>query len=144
MPEPVANPLTLVMDIKSKDDHDRLQAILAELQSRPPGENPITAALDGLSIVHFARFVFLSERQLAVITTYDGDLVRYIELFAARIGHVFDLLLSHVKDAPPLPVSEHPDEFLDYVRRHDVPCVGTLYSAYPRLKVLDILTLQRG
>lgn len=144
MPEPVANPLTLVMEIKSQADHDQLQKILADLQSRPSGANPITAALDNLSMVHFARFVFLSERQLAVITTYDGEFDRYIEAFAAKIGPVFDLLLAHVQDAPPLPVSDHPREFLDYVRRHDVRCVGTLYSAYPHLKVLDILTLERN
>lgn len=144
MPAPVANPLTLVMDIKSKADFDELQAILADLQSRPPKGNPITTALDDLSMVHFARFVFLGERQLAVITTYDGEFDRYIEAFADKIGSVFDLLLSHVEDAPPLPVSQHPREFLDYVRRHDIPCVGTLYSAYPQLKVLDILTLEQN
>lgn len=48
-------------------------------------------------------------------------------------------------DAPPLPVREHRTEFLAYVSEHDVAPVGTFYSAYPSLTVLDILgTGRRG
>jgi hypothetical protein len=140
----VANPLTLVMSIKSNEDFRSLKALIAQLQSLPPDQSPIAAALTRIATVHFARFVFLGESQLAVITTYDGDFDRYIDAFVDEIGGVFDKLLVHVRDAPPLPVSEHRDEFLQYVKAHDLPCIPPFYSAYPDLKVLDILTLKRN
>src|SRR5262245_10915893 len=76
---PVANPLTLVMNIAPGDHYARLKALLDNIQSMPPDKNPIVKALDHLGIVHFARFVFLGEKQLAVITTYDGDFEDYID-----------------------------------------------------------------
>lgn len=143
MPEQVSNPLTLVMEIKSAEDYDKLRELLDRLQSLPPEQNPISVALTKISTVHFARFVFLDATRLAVITTYDGDFAEYIEAFVREIGHVFDQLLAHMKDAPPLPVSEHPEEFLKYVESRDLKCLPPFYSAYPNLKVLDILTFER-
>jgi hypothetical protein len=89
--------------------------------------------------VHFARFVFLDPDQLAVITTYDGDFVDYINEFTNELGEVFDRLLAHVADAPPLPVQTHREEFLEFIRVRDLRCVGTFYSAYPTRTVLDVL-----
>jgi hypothetical protein len=144
MPAPVANPLTLLMTLKSDADYQALKARLESLNQQPGGQNPITAALTRIGTVHFARFVFLNETQLAVITTFDGDFEQYIDAFVNAIGTVFDELLGHMKDAPPLPVSTHRKEFLEYVRQNDRKPVGGLYSAYPDLKVLDILTLQKN
>lgn len=143
MQEMVASPLTLVMDIKSTKDYQQLQALIAKFQAMPPEENPIAVALNKIQTVHFARFVFLSEKQLAVITTYDGDFAVYIDAFIDDIGEVFDRLLVHIADAPSLPVSEHRREFRDYVAIHDLKCIPPFFSAYPNLKVLDILTLER-
>jgi hypothetical protein len=143
MSDAVANPLTLVMDIKSQQDFVALKALLDQMQSLPPDKNPITTALNKLATVHFARFVFLSDRQLAVITTYNGSFEDYIDSFVNSIGHIFDQLLAHMKGAPPLPVSDHRQEFVEYVRKHDLKSIGPMYSAYPTLKVLDILTLQK-
>ena len=143
MPDPVANPLTLVMTIKSETDYRKLKALIETMQGLPPDQNPIAVALTTLATVHFARFVFLGESQLAVITTYDGSFADYIDAFVNHIGHVFYRLLVHIEDAPPLPVSEHRDEFLAFVKKYDLQCVPPLYSAYPSLKVLDILTLQK-
>jgi hypothetical protein len=143
MSEPVASPLTLVMTVKSAQDVVALKALLATLQSQPDDKNPITVALNRLATVHFARFVFLNDRQLAVITTYDGSFDDYIDAFVDAIGGVFDQLLAHMADAPPLPVSANRKKFLEYVRAHDLTCLPPFYSAYPSLKVLDILTLQR-
>jgi hypothetical protein len=137
----VSNPLTLIMPIKSAEDYRQLRTLIEQLQSLPPDQNPIAVALTKIATVHFARFVFLSEDQLAVITTYDGEFDRYIDAFVNEIGAVFDRLLPHMKDAPRLPVSENKDQFLDYVRKHDLKCVPPFFSAYPQLKVLDILTL---
>lgn len=143
MADNVANPLTLVMRIKSKDDFFKLKALIDHLQGLPTDQNPITKALNRLATVHFARFVFLDETKLAVITTYDGDFEDYIGSFVDAIGDVFDKLLAHMVDAPPLPVSEHRKEFLAYVLRNDLKAIPPFYSAYPKLKVLDILTLQK-
>lgn len=135
----VQNPLTLVMTIRSTDDHRILQSKLGDLQSLPRARNPVITALDKIATVHFARFVFLDETRLAVITTYDGDFAAYINEFVDHIGDVFNDLLQHMADAPPLPVQQHRQEFLDYVLRNDLRCLGPFYSAYPERTVLDIL-----
>jgi hypothetical protein len=144
MPEPVANPLTLVMTIKSERDYRELKALIEKLQGLPPDKNPIAVALTKLATVHFARFVFLGESQLAVITTYDGRFEDYIDAFVNHLGEIFDMLLVHMKDASPTPVSDHRKEFLAFIQKHDLKCVPPFYSAYPDLKVLDILTLQKA
>lgn len=137
--QPVQNPLTLVMKAKSPEDFAALRQRVERLMSLPPDQNPVTVALNKIGTVHFARFAFLDHDQLAVITTYDGDFEVYINEFTDEIGEVFDAILSHVENAPPLPVQTYRREFLDYIRAHDLRCVGTFYSAYPERTVLDIL-----
>jgi hypothetical protein len=135
----VSNALTLIMDIKSSDDAKELKAFLTASQGKPADQNPITVALNKLGLVHDARFVFLSnDTQLAVITTYDGDFETYIHAFTNELGDIFDFLLSHMKDAPPLKVKDHTDEFLAYIQKRDLKAFGGLYSAYPTLSVQDI------
>ena len=136
--EAVQHPLTLVMTIKSPEDRARLDATLQQLQSLPPDRNPIATALDRIGTVHFARFVFLDESRLAVITTYDGDFDVYVNEFVDHIGEVFDALLQHIADAPPLPVQQHRAEFLAFLSAHDLGCIPPFYSAYPERTVLDI------
>jgi hypothetical protein len=139
----VSNPLTLVMEIKSPEDFATLSATLEKLQSQPGGVNPISQALTKLGIVHFARFVFFGTTQLAVITEYDGDFGDYVRAFVNEIGSVFDMLLPFVKDAPPTPVAENAEAFTKFVDARNVKC-ASFYSAYPDLKVLDILAAQRN
>lgn len=145
MTQPVASPLTLIMNIKSPQDFQALKTKIEHMQSLPADKNPIVVALNRLRTVHFARFVFLGEKQLAVITTYDGTFEDYIDAFVNAIGGVFDQLLAHVSDAPPTPVGlpANRKAFLEYVRKNDLRGVPPFYSAYPQLKVLDILTLQK-
>ena len=135
----VQNPLTLVMQIKSPADQQALAAMLQKIQSAPPDKNPIWSALDKLRTVHFARFVFLSKNtSLAVITTYDGSFEDYINEFIDEIGDVFNALLAHMDGAPPLPVQQNRQAFLDYVRKNDLRAIEPFYSAYPSATVLDI------
>lgn len=139
---PVQNPLTLIMKIKSESDFKQLNQKLREIQSLPSNENPITVALSEIATVHFARFTFLDNNtKLAVITSFDGDFDRYIMDFVEHIGDVFNTLLIHMENAPPLPVQEHHKDFLKYVKNNDVPSLQPFYSAYPNLTVLDILAL---
>lgn len=135
----VQNPLTLIMKIKSDDDYQKLNALLDHIQGLPANQNPVWVALDKLKTVHFARFVFLSNNsQLAVITTYDGTFEDYINEFIDSIGDVFNGLLAHMQDAPPLPVQQHRAEFLAYVKANDLRGIEPFYSAYPTATVLTI------
>lgn len=135
------SPLTLIMPITSAEDAAALRALFAALQSQPPELNPVRVALAKIGTVHFARFTFLDDdTKLAVITSYDGSFDAYINEFVNEIGEVFDKILAHVADAPPLPVAVHRQEFLRYVADHDVASVD-FYSAYPDLTVIDILAL---
>lgn len=137
----VQNPLTLIMTLKSPEDFEQLNAQLSHFQGLPPDQNPLNQALTATGIVHFARFVFLENNtKLGVFTAYDGSLAAYVNAFVDKVGKVFDLLLSHMADAPPLPVEQHRQEFLAYIQSHDVPVVEPFYSAYPTLTVLDILS----
>ncbi len=135
----VQSPLTLIMKIKSDDDYQQLNALLAHIQSLPADQNPISAALDKLANVHFARFVFLENNtRLAVITTYDGTFEDYINEFIDAIGDVFNALIAHMQDAPPLPVQQNRAQFLAYVKANDLRAIEPFYSAYPAATVLDI------
>ncbi|MDQ3623562.1 MAG: hypothetical protein M3463_13905 [Verrucomicrobiota bacterium] len=135
-----ANPLTLIMDIE-RSKLPALKQLLTKMESAPAAENEVRNAMDKLGIVHFARFVFIGDEKLAVITTFDGELERYIGAFTREIGHIFDALLSHMKDHPPLPVQRNEKAFLKYVKEHDAKALS-FYSAYPTLSTQDILALQ--
>ena len=138
---PRQSPLTLVMRIKSRESYEALVALLNQIQSQPRDKNPIMTALDRIGTVHFARFVFLDDTKLAVITTYDGSFEDYLNDFINVIGKIFDALLAHMADAPPLPVENNRQAFLDYVRANDLRSHGAFYSAYPKLGVKTILAL---
>src|SRR3954468_22016406 len=139
----VQSPLTLVMTAESPAAFAALRQTVEDLQALPTDKNPVVAALDRLGTVHFARFVFLGDDQLAVITTYDGDFDVYINDFINEIGDVFNALLEHV-DQSLVPVQSHRAEFLRFVKDHDLRCVGPFYSAYPQRTVLDIVDMANG
>lgn len=138
---PIQSPLTLVMKGKSPEDFAALRQLVEHMQSLPGDKNPIVVALNKIGTVHFARFAFLDNDQLAVITTYDGDFAIYINEFINEIGDIFNKILEYVADAPPLPVQTYREEFLEYIRCRDLRGVGTFYSAYPDHTVLDILDM---
>lgn len=141
-PAMVQGPLTVIMTIKSPEAYAELNAILAKFNAMPPDQNPVIVALNSIGTVHFARFVFLDDNtKFGIITTFDGDFDKYIRDFADKIGDIFDVIHSHMIDQPPLPVKEHPDEFIAYIRAHSIMPVA-FYSAYPTLTVLDIKNLQ--
>ncbi|MEO6195149.1 MAG: hypothetical protein ABIS20_19195 [Thermoanaerobaculia bacterium] len=141
----VQNPLTLIMTLKSPEDFEQLNQQLRQIQSLPPDQNPLNQALIATGMVHFARFVFLENNtKMGVITSYDGSLAAYVNAFIDKVGKIFDLLLAHMADAPPLPVEQHRQEFLAYIQAHDVPVIEPFFSAYPTLTVLDILSNSSG
>lgn len=78
----------------------------------------IVAGLNTVGTVHFARFDIVAGN-LCMFSVYDGEFSSYIRDFIAAIGSGFDAILGCVKGPPSRPVSEHVDEFVDWVRRHD-------------------------
>ncbi|WP_339734241.1 hypothetical protein [uncultured Gimesia sp.] len=145
----VSNPLTLIMTCKDEQSYNQLKAKIKVLLARD--DNSINKALDSIGIVHYARFVFLEEsKQVAVITAYDGEFDVYINRFVDHIGDVFNLILEHVKgtddmknDDGKVNVQSHTEQFLKFVKKHDLRAVEPFYSAYPNLTVQDIKELHR-
>jgi len=107
------------------------------------------AALRMLNFVHFARFLPTPDNStLQVITSFDGPLEAYALDFVIAIDPIFDAILSFVKDAPPLPVKDHPEEFFQFVKLNNRVTVQApaltwddypVFSAYPDRTVIDIL-----
>lgn len=131
--------LTAIMEIKQPTTlHARaLKFLLTHAYQR------VVDILDQVGTVHFARFVFLAnDTKLALITSYDGSFETYMKNYIEVAGDLFDLMLDHIHDAPPLPVQQYRNEFIEYVRRIDATSDAPFYSAYGQLTVQDILRLQ--
>ena len=126
----VQNPLNLMLTIQP----GKTETILQYLSQN---QAAINAALTKVGTVHFARFLFIPGTQyLFVITTYDGDFNAYIQAFTNVVGDVFNLLLSCVDPAPPLPVQQNVAAFQAFVSKYNLPT--GLYSAYPNCSVVQI------
>jgi hypothetical protein len=73
-----------------------------------------------------------------MMTVYDGDFDAYVEHFATDVD-LFDKQLELLEDAPPLPVREHPKEFVEWIRKNNkTPMGGYFYSAYPSVSVAQV------
>lgn len=134
----VQQPLCVLMDVKEPvaEHAAALQAVIGY------GAPVIERSLREARHVHFAWFLLLEDnRKLALFTTYDGDFDAYIEYFANEVGDLFDSLFKHLADPPPMPVHQHPKEFVNTIRRYNAmhpPVGGYLFSAHPTLRVADL------
>lgn len=130
-------PLNLVMRVKTPTD--KHSAMLQDIIR--VGAPRIHQVLNQSSHVHFAWFQLLDQgRVLALHTVYDGDFDAYVQDFALKVDDLFDLILEHLEDAPPLPVAENMRAFVDTVRAHDLPIVnGYFFSAVPGAEVSEVL-----
>lgn len=82
--------------------------------------------------MHFAWFNLQNnDSELALHTVLDGDFDAYIAHFALHVGPLFDPLLEHIQNAPPLPVAELPKEFVDTIRRYHQAIAACLTSPPP-------------
>ncbi len=122
---PVQQPFTLIMPTRSPGDRRALEAKLTHLLALPQDQNPLTAALDAIGTVHFARFVFVDDTRLTFVMTYDGDMTAYVNEFVDHLGPVFDMLLQHMADAPPCLSRD-----IDEISWTTSP--GTTRAAFPR------------
>jgi cytochrome P450 len=96
--------------------------------------------------VHFAWFEFIeSDTRLVLHTVFDGDFNAYLQHFALVVGEVFDRLFQYIEDAPPAPVNDHPNEFVDTIRRFHRPTAeGFFFSAYPRTETAQVTRWSRS
>jgi hypothetical protein len=128
--------LNVVMRIKdpTTENVGKIQAVLAF------GAYQIERSLRSSNHVHFAWFELAeSNTKLVLHTVYDGDFEAYIEYFALKVTDLFDSLFQFIDDAPPLPVGEHPLEFIETIRKfNNQPLAGYLFSAFPEAEVTDI------
>lgn len=133
----VQQPLAIIMKIKAPvaANAEKLKSVIGV------GAPRIELRLAQSRQVHFAFFLLLeNESKLALFTTYDGGLDAYIKHFALHVGSLFDKLFECLEDAPPLPVAQHPEEFVDAVRRYNAQPLGNyFYSAYPQATVAALL-----
>jgi len=130
-------PLHVVLRIKPpvKENAAKLEALTRG------GAFVVEDALDKSPHVHFAWFMLVEGgTHLAMMTVYDGDFDAYVEHFATDVD-LFDKQLQYLEDAPPLPVKEHPKEFVEWIRRNNrTPLGGYFYSAYPAVSVAQVHT----
>jgi hypothetical protein len=124
-------PLQTVLPIKAPVDlHSQQLRQVLRL-----GAPFIEKVLRDANMVHFASFMFLDgDSKLVLFTMYDGDFDAYIAHFAAEFGHLFDRFFSCIAVAPRMPIREHPDEFVQYLKQFVQPPVeGYYFSAYPQV-----------
>lgn len=126
----VQQPLQVIMRIRTPVATNAaiLRRLVADAAPR------VQRALDDARHVHFAWFQFVDgDTALALQTVYDGDFDAYVQHFALKVDDIFDQLFEYLEDAPPRPVGEHVEAFVETIRRfHRPPLGGYFYSAYPR------------
>lgn len=152
MSNSVSHPLTLILPLLDDVNAKEVLGYLGQ------ANEAIYAALDDIGTVHHARFVLLDARapnlkpspdlgpgryKLAVITTYDDDFDSYLLGFVEHLSGTFDTLLRFTAGGARLiPVQEHAEELVEWVRENDASQQGgrppTQYGAYPTLSVQDI------
>lgn len=105
-------------------------------------------ALQRLGFVHFARFLILPDTfgdikvtRFLIVTTFDFEFSDYVQIFVDELGEVFDQLLALMRNAPPTPVKQNREAFIEYVRKIRIPPV-LFYTAYPDLSVQNILKME--
>lgn len=133
--QPIHSALNFQLKIKPGRAKDVAQ-LLQEHQAT------IYESLSRIGVVHFLRFLFLpwpitdKSDTLFIITSYDGDFDTYIAQFTYHLTDLFNTLFPYIDPAPPLPVHEHVQESIDFVREHNIPT--PIYSAYPKCTVMSI------
>lgn len=138
----VQQPLQVIMRIKTPvaANAERIRQIIRN------GAPRIERALREARHVHFAWFQLVDdETQLALQTVYDGEFDAYVQHFALKVDDVFDQLFEYIEGAPPLPVGQNPEAFVETIRRcNRAPLGGYFFSAYPQLEVWNIGRGGRG
>src|SRR4051812_13794799 len=143
----VSHGLNLTLEL---EDAAQMPVLLGDIQKNM---DSIRAALKDLHYVHYARFLPVrGNASLMVVTEFDGPIHSYVLDFAVVIGDVFDMILQRVRDHPPLPIRDHPEEFIAFVEKNNRVVVHPpesvwddypVFSAYPEKTVIDIVGRRR-
>lgn len=107
-------PMNLIMPLATASLLERGRLVKAITKAT----DMIFVGLNNVGTVHFARFDIISGN-LCMISIYDGEPSGYIRDFIAVMGEAFDVIMGFVKDPPPTPVADHPDEFIAWVAARD-------------------------
>ncbi len=143
----IQQPLLLVMPAKL-ELVPQLKGLLSTLDF-----TAINAALDQIGTVHNTRLLVLEDdatpptwAKLMVAAVFDGSVDDYIGAFARVLNDLFNGLFQFVQDTPdkpPLPVCDHVEPFIAYVKARDCKAPGTPYSIAPDVTALDIYEAMR-
>src|SRR6516164_4413695 len=94
----IQSSLNLILPIKSWLEFKESSAVIHFK------ERKITEEREAIGSLHFARFVeLLDHNHLGYFAVFDGDFRAYLRDFINDIGPVFDSLIKHVVDGPPVP-----------------------------------------
>ncbi|MFA7751919.1 hypothetical protein, partial [Klebsiella pneumoniae] len=138
--------LNLTLPIKQDSDTlKRLQEVKAAFatQIQPKTDK----ALRESKIVHFARVLVIQDKNLPVLTEYDGDSTKYTEFFRRECPDVFSVLFSLTEWAPDFKALDQ-NSFFELSKQLDIPSLrqstgeskGYLFSAYNGRTVGQILS----
>jgi hypothetical protein len=125
---------TLSFPLKPGADAQGLAAALA------PSMPALFAAQDAIGTIHYSRFTVLSPKTLLFLGDFDGDFTELMAELARHAGPVFDTVLLHVENPPPVPVAEHAEAFVEWMAERLVSPLN-VYTAYAGVSVQRIKEL---
>ena len=128
------NHFTLSFPLKSPAD----AKLIAE--QLPPLMPELFRANDTIGTVHYSRFTVLSEKTLLFLGDFDGEFGQLMADLAKLAGSVFDAILRHVDNPPPVPVASNVDAFVEWTASQLIDAVN-LYTAYPGVSAREIKAL---
>ncbi len=128
------NHFTLSFPLKSPAD----AKLVAE--QLPPLMPELFRANDTIGTVHYSRFTVLSEKTLLFLGDFDGEFGQLMADLAKLAGSVFDAILRHVDNPPPVPVASNMDAFVEWTASQLIDAVN-LYTAYPGVSAREIKAL---
>lgn len=115
LPDNLQMHMNLVMPLADQTAVGRARAVEAVAANI----DELFTGLSNVGTVHFARFDLVGGN-LCMYSVFDGDFRAYIRDFISVFGSVFDSLLGLVANPPPSPSALHPEEFIDWIHRHDM------------------------
>jgi hypothetical protein len=113
------------------------QALTDELTSLMP---VLFQAAETIGTVHYARFTVLSERTLLFLGDFDGEFTLLMSALGKLAGPMFDSIFRHVDGAPPTPIADNADAFVEWTAEHLVHPLN-VYTAYPDVTAKEIRAL---
>lgn len=128
------NHFTVSFPVKSPAD----AKIIAE--KLPPLMPELFRANDAIGTIHYSRFAVLSEKTLLFLGDFDGEFALLMTDLAKLAGPIFDAIFQYVDHAPPIPVANNVDEFVEWMASRLVDAVN-LYTAYPGVTAKEIRAL---